>query len=124
MIDQVVYPVQYTDITYGRLPNVTGPFNYLQPTFGEQNDALAGIEKVNSDENTMVIYPNPASDVLNIKVDKYFAGELKISDLQGRIVYNKQVSINGITQIEIDYLAKGTYIVQLGNELSQKLMVH
>src|SRR5690606_20565544 len=42
VFDMVSFPIQYADITYGRLPNGTGPFNYLIPTFGTENGQLAG----------------------------------------------------------------------------------
>ena len=124
LIDQVVYPVQYADITYGRLPNGTGPFNYLQPTFGAQNDALAGIEhNINESETTIQLYPNPASENVIIKIEGTTENIAIIYDLQGREVQQHLLNQTGITEINVGQLSKGTYIVKIGNEHSKKLIV-
>jgi hypothetical protein len=124
LIDQIIYPVQYTDISYGRLANGTGPFNYLIPTFGAENDALAGIENP-SEENEVNIqlYPNPASDNVIIKIDGVSEKEANIYDLQGRLVQQHFLNQTGITEINLSRLSKGTYIIKIGNKHSRKLIV-
>ncbi|MEO9534389.1 MAG: CotH kinase family protein [Crocinitomicaceae bacterium] len=124
LIDYVEYPTQYTDITYGRLPNGTGPFNYLVPTFGAQNDALSGIDNpITENEVNIQIYPNPAKENVVIKVDGILEKEAYIYDLQGRSVLQIFLNQTGITQVDISQLAKGTYVLKIGNEHSKKLIV-
>ena len=83
-----------------------------------------------SNEGTIAIYPNPASE--NIFVN-YANGELDVvnitlSDMQGRTVYKKKVIIydNAFNEIvPVKNLAKGTYLLNIkdyeGYEYSQKI---
>ena len=66
---------------------------------------------MNSIENLqhLVIYPNPASD--NIQIKATHPGELKIIDEAGRIVFQKNVIANEETKVDISQFAKGIYQV-------------
>ena len=62
------------------------------------------------------IYPNPVSDLLNVTLNG-IEGEvsLRIYDLQGRLV--KQTLLNNFdTQINVEDLAKGVYIISVDEE--------
>jgi hypothetical protein len=76
-------------------------------------DAVAGIEEFGAANFT--VYPNPASDVLNVSFEALSADyEVAILDLQGRTVSSKSLqSLNGAQTIEfpVSDLAKGSYIV-------------
>lgn len=60
IIDSLSFPVQSPDIAWGRYPNGTGNFGFLQPTFSAANSLLS-IENMVA-ENGIFIYPNPASE--------------------------------------------------------------
>lgn len=120
IVDMVSFPAQLTDITYGRLPNGDGPFNYLLPTYGTENSTLASNE-----EHLMVntrLYPNPAASYFTIEADQWINSDILIFDLNGRLV-NRTV-LNG-TQLTIDVsdLSAGTYVVKIGSGQSQKLII-
>lgn len=62
------------------------------------------------------IYPNPVSDLLNVSLNG-IEGEvsLRIYDLQGRLV--KETMLNNFdTQINVEDLAKGVYIISVDEE--------
>ncbi|WP_299884924.1 T9SS-dependent M36 family metallopeptidase [uncultured Lacinutrix sp.] len=63
------------------------------------------------------IYPNPANDILNIKVKKNF-GEVTMSltDINGRSVLSKTVNLSDETQLNIGALQSGMYILTIKGE--------
>ncbi len=63
-------------------------------------------------ESNIVIYPNPASDFIKIKTQQ--GGDLKISDITGRVV--KKQKINADEEIiDIQNLNMGLYIINIYN---------
>jgi hypothetical protein len=73
--------------------------------------------KVKSPE--LQIFPNPASDQLNISINSNIAGptEIVVSDLMGRNVKNSTVNFDGQSPISVDVseFAKGVYILSVKN---------
>ena len=57
------------------------------------------------------MYPNPANDLLNIKVQDGFEGEFKIYDMQGKLMLID--NLFGSDQVSITDLSVGMYIVQI-----------
>jgi PKD repeat protein len=67
------------------------------------------------------IYPNPASDILNIEIGSQIRGSVKISICNhlGQIVYNSsEIILTGCNPLKVDIsnLTPGTYSLQLSNE--------
>jgi hypothetical protein len=88
------------------------------PTGSEATDAflieaVAGVDEIGAANFT--VYPNPASDVLNVSFEAMSADyEVAILDLQGRTVASKSLqALNGAQTVEfpVSDLAKGSYIV-------------
>jgi len=70
-------------------------------------------------KNTAVIYPNPAFKTIYIKTG--YRGNCKVFDFSGKLLMEK--SINGeLTQINIDNLPAGTYILRFENGESYKII--
>jgi hypothetical protein len=59
----------------------------------------------------IIVYPNPANDVLNISLPDAETGEITIYNPTGRIVFNKKY-LPGATSISIDHLEHGIYFLQ------------
>ena len=80
-----------------------------------QIDAVAGIEE--SLTNTLNVYPNPATDVVNVSFEATGADySVALLDLQGRAIsVNNYAGLNGSQTIEVPVsgLAKGSYIVSI-----------
>jgi hypothetical protein len=78
-------------------------------------DAVAGIEELLS--SSFTVYPNPASDVLNVSFEANSADyAVAIVDLQGRVMASQNLTaLNGSQTIAfpVSNLAKGSYIVTI-----------
>ena len=61
------------------------------------------------------VYPNPAFDKVRINNFSNGAGGLKIYNLTGNLVMQKDID-NGITEIDISSFSNGLYILQLNSE--------
>ncbi len=57
------------------------------------------------------IYPNPSSGSFNIKIDENIE-EVILIDVNGKIVFKKHITVNGIIPIETN-IPKGVYYVLL-----------
>ena len=79
----------------------------------------AGVSENYNSNNSISIFPNPASDKLNIQFtsdEKEFA-KAKIVNSVGQVV--KEVELNNNTQINIEDLPSGIYFLNIKNGSSQ-----
>ena len=79
-----------------------------------------GIDEFLSSSN-ITLYPNPASEYLNIDVNIY-RNELivcEIYDITGKMIYNQEITSKS-TRINITDLSQGIYFVNLRNGESEK----
>jgi hypothetical protein len=104
-------------------------FDYNAPittntTTNTLNDALATIEtsaKIEDVANSVSVdlYPVPARDVINIKVNNATKDEeavLNIIDLTGKVVYSSKLNVtfgSCVVQQNIATIAKGTYLARI-----------
>jgi hypothetical protein len=104
-------------------------FDYNAPittntTTNTLNDALASIEtsaKIEDVANSVSVdlYPVPARDVINIKVNNATKDEvaiLSIIDLTGKVVYSGKLNVTFgtfVVQQNISEIAKGTYLARI-----------
>lgn len=63
--------------------------------------------------SNLTLYPNPVQDVLNIRFDSYENVDVVVTDLNGRIVYNENVS--GFTSVNLSNQPSGIYFVNVGS---------
>lgn len=85
---------------------------------------LAVEENVLTPEYNASIAPNPASDAVNICFFNRFDGTVNfdIYNIQGQLVERQSAGFsrgNQLHQIDIGYLAKGFYVLQISNESRQ-----
>ncbi|MDW8295428.1 MAG: GEVED domain-containing protein [Raineya sp.] len=72
------------------------------------------------------IYPNPAKDVANIKLQGGQSASLQIFDMAGRNVYNANIDENGEHTINLQQFEKGIYLINLqtsGGIIERKKLV-
>lgn len=64
----------------------------------------------------LTVYPNPSKGVLTIKTNKLlYKAHAYIYDLSGKLIFDRRLSENATeTELNVQNLAKGTYIVQVG----------
>ncbi|HPE99482.1 MAG TPA: T9SS type A sorting domain-containing protein, partial [Bacteroidales bacterium] len=66
--------------------------------------------------NEMVVYPNPASDVITISFGKVDASQVEITlfDLSGRLVSNEVLNLNGSSvEVSVNQLPAGVYTLKV-----------
>ncbi len=70
----------------------------------------------------MVLYPNPAKDILNIKLSNYYKSEkLIITDLLGKIIYSQPITTDEIT-IDVSKLIRGIYLIKIDNKVKKLIL--
>lgn len=93
----------------------TGAANFSRPFEAAVNSDKVLLEKVK-----MLVFPNPATDIVNIQFIAQQEGEYKVSlvDVVGKEVITQMTTFNeGENSLELktSHLAKGIYIVKVGN---------
>jgi len=74
---------------------------------------LAGVQKINSKSSAYLIYPNPATDSLQIEcIDESNERLLFIYDLKGQLLIQSPIS-NKLNSISFNNLAAGNYIAKI-----------
>ncbi|PCJ01560.1 MAG: hypothetical protein COB15_01170 [Flavobacteriales bacterium] len=121
LVDKTTFGLQTTDITWGRYPNGTGSFTTMVPTFSAANVNWPISVKENIVKSSFNIYPNPATNIVNIEFKNNANEVIYIYNLIGELIYqtiptDKEVIIN------VSNWTSGVYIIktQLG---VQKLIV-
>lgn len=108
VMDSVSFGEQEKDITYGRLPNGTGPFGRLVPTFQASNETSSTSEV--EDKNNK-LYPNPTGDELNIESSSAAQTELVLYDYLGQQLL--QSTFRSKTKVTLSIYESGIYFVTL-----------
>jgi ligand-binding sensor domain-containing protein len=90
------------------------------------SNLIAGIDEINTELKTNV-YPNPASEIVNIDIDVIYAEDALITliDLNGNLI-KKQVSSGPNNILEIANVTPGFYLLKVashGFEASKKLVI-
>ena len=111
ILETVTFSSQFTDLSYARIPNGTGPFTIATPTFNRNNN----ITNIQEDTDFIDIYPNPFYDKLYVKGLR----NIIISDVIGRIIYQGN-PYNNI--INTSNWREGVYFVNLGDRRKVKLI--
>jgi hypothetical protein len=80
-----------------------------------KTDKLTSVKDYNNIEN-FKIYPNPACDILQIRLDENeYPADVKIYDLTGNFIFNQQL-VNCYENINVSKLSKGVYIIMVNNK--------
>ncbi|MES2763411.1 MAG: T9SS type A sorting domain-containing protein [Bacteroidota bacterium] len=113
----------FNPITYYRLKMIDLDYTY-------EYSAVISVENKTSKQETFIVYPNPASGELYVKL--VVPGEkeamLEIKDIFGRSVYQQKIDLTQAidnTYININNFSSGTYIVNItaGNSFSENTKV-
>ena len=86
----------------------------------------AGLNISENQSNNVIIYPNPATNIVSIKLQTQVMEHLKISDVKGSIIYTETLQSNQ-KQINTSSFAKGMYFITIttkqGAKFVKKLMI-
>lgn len=120
IIENVTFGVQVANMGYARVPNGTGNFVIQAPTFNANNQGLS-ISDFNQQNNQLLIYPNPTSNYVNIRISELMGSEkIKIFNLLGQIVIEKEA--NNDNTLDLTKLSAGTYVINYG-KINKKIIV-
>ncbi|MFL5764330.1 MAG: PKD domain-containing protein [Bacteroidia bacterium] len=75
---------------------------------GDMANILTGIDE-NALDNSVSVYPNPATDLINITVSGKEVKSMTISNAIGQIVYSSQTPFTNTTVIDAGTFAEGIY---------------
>jgi len=123
LVDSVVFGQQTADSSYSRIPNGTGPFVIKNPTYGVSNLTPADVPAVGGTRGEMVVYPNPATMLVNIKIEGVDARQvLEFRNISGQLVHRQQAqSLNSISTAN---WASGMYYIRYGDTTLKLIVVH
>lgn len=79
-------------------------------------DTLLGVEQVLITDKSFAVFPNPATNVVNITNDNTKIKQVTMTDLNGRVV--KQASFENLSKVELNIaeLATGVYMMNIQSE--------
>jgi len=66
-------------------------------------------------DNSVSVFPNPVSDVIQMKFEKTFTGQILVSDANGRILVNQAVN-DELIVIDSKHWNNGVYMLQTQTE--------
>lgn len=138
VIDSITFGQQRTDTSYGRYPDATNKWYFMEtPTPGSSNTASGVEDKIIPDYFELSVYPNPFNPVTTIQYSLPERSEvdLKIYDILGREVWYKsegekssgtyRVRWNGSNSSGSE-VSSGIYILRLSagkNSKTHKLLL-
>lgn len=100
------YTIQVTH--KGTLVGIVQNYSLIVSGFDQEVLSSSNFEK-----NNVVVYPNPANDVVNVKSDSNQFTSYELYDIQGRLIKKANVSNSNSFQIITASLAKGVYMLNL-----------
>jgi hypothetical protein len=77
---------------------------------------LLGTSDFVATKATVAVYPNPATDVLNVNTSNSSINAIQIVDLNGRQVYTKSFNNVADAQINVNELSAGMYLINISTE--------
>ena len=86
----------------------------------ERTEVVVSIGTVGIEEGELMhadVYPNPASDILNISIPAAVEGtiELRLLDVAGNLVLTRSI-VSGTNTLAVSMLAKGVYLLDLNTD--------
>jgi hypothetical protein len=122
IVDQLIFPTQTTDISYGRFVNGTGPFQTMQPTFNGQNTNTTNVNTTAKEKTVLSVSPNPARDVIKLSIlsANTKLKNVSVYDLNGRVIHHNTI----LKELEINTSewASALYLIKI-DDASVKVIV-
>lgn len=107
------YPINVRRHSNGRSYFIANEENWCSKVMlytWKYDPELDDVYQVNIDDN-MCVYPVPAADRLNIKLEKECLATVILYSLDGKIVLQKEIM--GLESLDVSQLRAGTYILQV-----------
>jgi len=81
-------------------------------------DNYVSLVEENKDENDYDVFPNPATNSINIHTSKFTNYHLSLINMQGKEVYSSKNNKQSAQTIDISGFSKGIYILKMSSEKS------
>jgi hypothetical protein len=121
LLDQIAYPYQAQDFTFGRYGNGLGSFLFLYPTFNAENTTpLDLVEHVNEG---MFVYPNPATNTAILQFSSEVSTNVTLRDVAGKLVLADRIIQSDTFEFDVSSLDAGIYFITTSEGISIKLLV-
>jgi len=100
----------------------------LQYNYDAESDVLSGVQwqmaapvlnSVDDSKNDYVLFPNPSSNLVNIKSENPIHGELIVFDVLGQIIYQQNLKNTNFTSVDVSSWNSGVYFFQITSENSR-----
>ena len=118
-VDSITWGPQPSDRSLARIPNGNGPFVLSTHSYNAFNPTANGFE-VLSDQGELMVYPNPAKDILWVQQTQLKSETLVLMDVSGKIIRSQQFS--GQTKLNTSDIAPGMYLLRVGSHVKKILI--
>lgn len=123
VVDSVFFQNQYEVTSFGRYPNGTGSFREMMPTYAALN-VLSDAALLNDE---VFIFPNPAVNSFDIKVNVEEETTINIYTVDGRRVVSNLISAGGeVLTVDSSQFTSGVYLAHFefdNSETIQKIII-
>ena len=122
IIDSISFGPQDENMSFGRLPNGTGPWVEMLPTFNGNNNFTGMEEKKN---RKVTLYPNPVSSHVFIQLDEPKSLTVRIHSIEGKLVIQENHSATGTIQMDVSDYGSGMYLISIisNNSVTTKRLI-
>jgi uncharacterized protein YjdB len=122
-----IYPeeINYATTAYTSINLTSGTpsmmaANFIQHTLSMTiTPVMVGVGNVNAANQNIVVFPNPASNTLNVSWDAAHTGNatINIADVTGRNVFSTTANMsNGSSKLDLSGMTPGLYMIQIKSE--------
>ncbi|MCC6724378.1 MAG: CotH kinase family protein [Saprospiraceae bacterium] len=129
LCDQYAFSDVQPGQAIGRLPNGTGAFQPVQPTPGAINQPPTAVQEAASDEQVLLVFPNPATNRISVKLMKENEAieEMALMDANGRQHLHWKGSGRKTLELAIEPVLSGMYFLKIttssGHAIWQRVLV-
>jgi subtilisin family serine protease len=88
-------------------------------------DSFVGVSEIVLEKNEIVLYPNPANEIVNIYLNNNLANAIRVFDMTGKLIYEMKSSSS--LAINTAEWARGVYLIKVSNakgESNAKFILH
>ncbi|WP_152603837.1 BNR-4 repeat-containing protein [Jejuia pallidilutea] len=93
----------------------------LEPVNSSSSKSIAPLSKSENNNESVLIYPNPATNGFTITLRGFDKANVIISNLLGKIVYNKNMTSNRLNITRDNRFAAGMYLVKVISNNNQAI---
>ena len=115
-VDSVEFKDQVADVSWARIPNGSGPFQFEVPTPLMNNSSSAVADF--SEKNSPIFYPNPTSGTLYFFEKNLGGTPVQVFSSVGKLVFDGTISAS--SSLDLGQLPSGLFLMKIGSK-SEKM---